>query len=529
MGDQLAQHKETEVERRAVDQAAFAKNGVAGPIRVISAEQCRALAHYFDSTRRVSPPVWSKGRAAGDGILARVASAPALTALLSPLLGEDIVLWGASLVRKGAQRIHPWHSDIESSRPEGGFVSAWIGLHNVTPDSRMRFVAGSHLAGKTVQQWRAEEDVARTEVSDEHVLRWARSAVPDAHLVEVAAANGDMILFDGRMWHSSITRLEAGERLAILLQFASADTPVRIPDLANLRWPFRFIDSPRPPVLSVRGSARPEVNDVVPLPAGGPPKRLPPIASAIRVLDGAQLDESKNWQPFPVFRGRTAALDLLSCHTAKLRPGFTPHPPHAHQDEELLIVLDGKAELLIAESPQIRGATAVPVKTGDFAYYPAFQHHSIRNVGDAPVHYLMFRWNRAEPESLYGKLKAAVVQGPLPAEAQEGRGFAVRTLFEGRTHWLRKFHCHSTRLEPGAGYPPHADAYDVAILVQSGRVQTLGGEAGPGDLIFCAAGELHGMRNVGDQPAHYLVFEWHGAPVAVDGPPATPTPRLAMA
>jgi quercetin dioxygenase-like cupin family protein len=79
--------------------------------------------------------------------------------------------------------------------------------------------------------------------------------------------------------------------------------------------------------------------------------------------------------------------------------------------------------------------------------------------------------------------------------------------------WLRKLTCHMSRLEPGAGYAAHADPYDVAILLHLGTVQTLHREVGPGGLIYCSAGELHGMRNIGSEPAHYIVFEFHGRPL----------------
>lgn len=509
----------------------FARDGFSGPIRLLGPEQCSALARYLNGTRRISPPVWSKGRAAADGILSRVAAHPALVRLLTPLLGEDIVLWGASAVRSAAGDAHPWHVDIESAGAEGGFVSVWIGLQNVCADSSLRFIAGSHLCGKTIQQIQSEEGESRGSAACETILSWAHRDNPGAQLVELAADAGDAVLFDGRIWHGSYNRLEGGERLALLLQFAAAETPVRIPKLAKLKWPFTYLDHPRPPVIAVHGLARSDVNHVVAMPPGAPPKALPRLGSTIRSLDHeAKADPAKSWQPFNLFCGRSAGLDFMSCHAAMLRPGFTPHVPHAHQDEELLIVLDGEAELLIADRPEVAGAQPIRVKAGDFAYYPAFQHHTIRNLADRPVHYLMFRWNRAEAEAPSGRLKALFVHDPTPAEAVAGRGFTMRTVFEGRTQWLRKLHCHSTRLEAGAGYAPHADAYDVAILVQSGRVRTLGREAGPGELIYYPAGEVHGMRNVGDEPAHYLVFEWHGAPVPQGQPPvAAPAPALTMA
>lgn len=499
---------------RSISPDGFARDGFAGPIRLLGAEQSRALARYLNGTRRVSPPVWSKGRAVTDGILGRIAAHPALVRLLKPLLGEDIILWGASTIRSPAGVKHPWHVDIESSLREGGFVSVWIGLQYVNENSGMRFIAGSHLCGKSIQQIESEEGEKRGSAPNETIVDWARRDNPEARLAVVPATDGDAILFDGRTWHASQNHLEGEERLALLLQFASADTPVRIPKMTRLSWPFTFLDEPRPPVIAVHGSPRSDINNVVALPPGTPPKVLPPLKSTIRSLDhGPQADPARNWQPFNLFRGRSGALDMMACHAAMLRPGFTPHPPHAHQDEELFIILDGEADLLIADRAEVDGARAIRVKAGDFAYYPAFQHHTIRNPTDRPVHYLMFRWNRAEAEAPSGRLKAIVVHDPPSAETKPGKGFAVRTIFEGRTQWLRKFHCHTSRLEAGAGYAPHADAYDVAILVQSGRVRTLEREAGPGDLIYYPAGEVHDMRNTSDEPAHYLVFEFHGEPV----------------
>ncbi len=43
-------------------------------------------------------------------------------------------------------------------------------------------------------------------------------------------------------------------------------------------------------------------------------------------------------------------------------------------------------------------------------------------------------------------------------------------------------------LQPGAGYAPHADPYDVAILMLAGRVETLGQIVEPLGVIFYSAG-----------------------------------------
>jgi hypothetical protein len=88
-------------------------------------------------------------------------------------------------------------------------------------------------------------------------------------------------------------------------------------------------------------------------------------------------------------------------------------------------------------------------------------------------------------------------------------GFSTRLVFEGPTRYLRKLQCHTTLLGPGAGYEPHSDKHDVCIVVLEEEVETLGQRIAPHGVIFCAAGEPHGMRNPGGATARYIVFEFH--------------------
>jgi quercetin dioxygenase-like cupin family protein len=504
----------------------FARDGFLGPVPILTAEQCAALLNHFESDKRPPPAVWGKGGALTDWVLSGLGAHPRLLALLTPILGENIVLWGASLIRRAPGEVHPWHVDIESASPDGRFVTAWIGLRNTSSASSVRLIAGSHRCN-TIQQFRAESGSARDEASTETAIEWARSANSDARLVEPDMKDGEAMLFDGRMWHGSDNRRDEGARAALLLQFAAADSAVRIPDPEALDWPFKPLQNPRPPVLLVQGRAQGARNRIVAPPIRGAPTKLPRHFSAIHKLPmPLPEDLERGWRRFPLFKGATPAIDSMACHAAVLSAGHSPHPPHAHGDEELLIVLDGEADLLIADRPEYDGARAVRVATGDFAYYPAGQHHTIRNPGTSPVAYMMFRWNRSASPGAPNPLKASLFRAPPAVEARGGRGFVIQEIFSGPTRWLRKLHCHASRLEPGAGYAPHVDPYDVAILIQSGRVKTLGWEAGPGSLIYYSAGEMHGMKNVGDEPAHYLVFEFHGArPVAARQVPARPARR----
>ena len=236
---------------------------------------------------------------------------------------------------------------------------------------------------------------------------------------------------------------------------------------------------------------------------------MPMISTCIRSLDLPLAERPEGgWQPHKLFRGATPIIDDMKCHAAVLSAGHSPHPPHAHKEEELLIVLDGEAELLIADEPSYDGARVERVRPGHFAYYPAFQHHTIRNPGPSPLTYLMFKWHVEAAQPAQDPQSTTVFRF-REAEPQGSRGFVTEKLFDRATNLLGRLQCHMTRLAPEAGYEPHVDAYDVAILMLSGRVETLGQEVRPHGVIYYSAGEKHGMRNIGDAPAHYLVFEFH--------------------
>ena len=88
--------------------------------------------------------------------LFELAARPAIVAAVTELLGPDVVLWGACAVSRVPGQRHAWHSDIESSAPDGRFVSVWIGVDNTSRESALQLITRSHLLGRTVQEARAE-------------------------------------------------------------------------------------------------------------------------------------------------------------------------------------------------------------------------------------------------------------------------------------------------------------------------------------------------------------------------------------
>jgi mannose-6-phosphate isomerase-like protein (cupin superfamily) len=203
----------------------------------------------------------------------------------------------------------------------------------------------------------------------------------------------------------------------------------------------------------------------------------------------------------------------FNSHVSVLASGKIPHTPHEHGEEELLILLSGEADIMtLDDTNQI--ATTRRIVPESIVYHSAGQKHTIQSVSPEPATYLIFKWTGTSGQRREPTLHSAIFHsaGVCNDPASQSAGQIVRkVIFDSPTHYLRKLRCHISTLQPGAGYPPHIDTYDVAILTLSGTVETLGRPVGPYSIIFYAAGEPHGMKNVHTIRARYMVIEFHGS------------------
>jgi quercetin dioxygenase-like cupin family protein len=80
------------------------------------------------------------------------------------------------------------------------------------------------------------------------------------------------------------------------------------------------------------------------------------------------------------FKGPTATLADLDIHVTTLNPGAASHQPHKHPNEEILIIKEGQATVLING----KWTTAGP---GSVFYMGSNVPHAARNDSAAPVTY----------------------------------------------------------------------------------------------------------------------------------------------
>lgn len=220
-------------------------------------------------------------------------------------------------------------------------------------------------------------------------------------------------------------------------------------------------------------------------------------------------DEEKGWKPYHIFKGPTKGMQELSCHVSVLIKDNCPHPPHAHKEEEILLLLSGEVDIIFQDGQTSPGNQCRRLRPGQFAYYPSGFAHTLQTTSEAPANYLMLKWHAKSKKNGSGLAFGLFDTFYATSNAKVDQGFSTRLLFEESTDYLRKLHCHTSALSPGASYAPHIDNYDVVIVILEGEVQTLGKRVGPHSVINYAAGEPHGMRNPMEAKARYVVFEFH--------------------
>lgn len=212
---------------------------------------------------------------------------------------------------------------------------------------------------------------------------------------------------------------------------------------------------------------------------------------------------------FPIRTFSPHTLRKLETHVSILTTGNSPHEPHVHTDEELIVIVSGKLQIIRS----IHSGETVKsdhLGRGSLVYHDSKRSHTIYSVGPEPAVYICVRWNGNKIKKKSDFLRSSnFVPNYIHEKRTLDSEFKTSLVFESQTEFLDKLHCHISYMKPGADYEPHKDSHDVLIILLDGNVETLDKKLESISVIFYQAGELHGMKNVGSCIASYLVFEFH--------------------
>lgn len=113
-----------------------------------------------------------------------------------------------------------------------------------------------------------------------------------------------------------------------------------------------------------------------------------------------------------VVRASTPTLDELECHITTLNRGETSHEPHIHPDEEIMVVKEGLVEALVAGEWKRLGP-------GSVIFQASCVEHTIRNAGDTPATYHVFKWNSPGMLERNNAIKAEIKAAKAKAAASK--------------------------------------------------------------------------------------------------------------
>jgi len=85
------------------------------------------------------------------------------------------------------------------------------------------------------------------------------------------------------------------------------------------------------------------------------------------------------------FDGPTDQLKSMTAGSLLLKPGMQPHPPHQHPEEEMMVIAEGKGEIVVEGNKS-------KVGPGSMMYCAAGKLHGIVNTGKTPLLFYYYKW-----------------------------------------------------------------------------------------------------------------------------------------
>lgn len=255
----------------------FRTQGWAGPFPLLSEDQTRVLKtelhRCFNQTRgffypeQVEPGLsyyedipWFQSLHSLSPIIRAVGQRPEVVDRVCQLLGEDLMQWASICFPQGPQESLHWHSDTEYDYFNA--VGIWIGIDNVTPETALKLLPGSHLLSQFPEDFIGESGMDMEALSpDEVMLSIANKISEDfnAEPIRPQMNDGEFIILNGKLWHASDNPSDK-DRTAMGLRYSPPDQKIRIPltYLHPVQW-----DPTPPPCILVRGQDRCGVNNLI--------------------------------------------------------------------------------------------------------------------------------------------------------------------------------------------------------------------------------------------------------------------------
>jgi (S)-ureidoglycine aminohydrolase len=209
-----------------------------------------------------------------------------------------------------------------------------------------------------------------------------------------------------------------------------------------------------------------------------------------------------------VLNGTTTFLKPLVVSVETIKPGQQRIPnKNLTTFEELLIVKEGQLT--------IQGKDGKPLGPGSIVFLTPNDKRGLKNEGATDVIYYRLEYNAISGvDEARGKSNGGsfiIDWDDLLFKPTEVGG--RRDYFSRPTATTTRFEMHVTTLNEGVpSHAPHKhDEEEIILLMKGNATMTVEGQEylmGPGDFVFAASHDFHGIRNTGKGQCEYFAFQW---------------------
>lgn len=232
------------------------------------------------------------------------------------------------------------------------------------------------------------------------------------------------------------------------------------------------------------------------------------LLSNVYHWNSLEVEKKETSERRQILEGSTTDLEYLEIHATTLLPRKAPHSSHSHEDEEMIIVKEGRLSVTIGSETRVLGPGSIAVAmSGD--------EHGWQNAVDTPATYYVFRYRSKTPKNVE-RSKEAGGSFMVDWEDLEFKPSDIggrRQNFDRATSMFERFEMHTSTLnEALTNHKKHTHRAEEFVLILKGEVEMPVGEsnfkAARGDLIFLASGIPHALNNIGKGQAEYFAFQW---------------------
>jgi len=210
-----------------------------------------------------------------------------------------------------------------------------------------------------------------------------------------------------------------------------------------------------------------------------------------------------------VLKGSTTYFDSFTVNVLNMKPPQKLlKSSTSDETEELIIIKEGQLAVTVNDKSQVMGpGSIVFVMPGEKASY------EITSTGHAVYYKLKFK-SKLPAELERGKSNGgSFMVDWLDLVMKKTEPGGRRDFFNRPTAMCQKFEMHVTTLNEGLpSHAPHAHPEEEIILLLKGnatmQVNDKDYVMSPGDFVFAASGDFHGIRNSGKGQCEYFAFQW---------------------